>query len=113
MLHAAEFSSVNATHANDPLHPGAGKLISHLRNARGRINANGLSVHGDVLHRIIESIDLDDIDELAARLERYRFALPDQHAAPARLAEDPISSEERQVGKECVSPCRSRWSPDN
>src|SRR3546814_8695324 len=61
---AAEFSSVNATQANDPLHPGAGKLISHLRNARGRINANGLSGHGDVLHRIIESIDLDDIDEL-------------------------------------------------
>src|SRR3546814_9748000 len=22
-------------------------------------------------------------------------------------------SEERRVGKECVSPCRSRWSPDN
>src|SRR3546814_16574043 len=23
------------------------------------------------------------------------------------------SSEERRVGKECVSPCRSRWSPDH
>src|SRR3546814_19072907 len=23
-----------------------------------------------------------------------------------------IRSEERRVGKECVSPCRSRWSPD-
>src|SRR3546814_10932534 len=23
------------------------------------------------------------------------------------------SSEERRVGKECVSPCRSRWSPSN
>src|SRR3546814_20169280 len=22
-------------------------------------------------------------------------------------------SEERRVGKECVSPCRSRWAPDN
>src|SRR3546814_11160724 len=22
-----------------------------------------------------------------------------------------LSSEERRVGKECVSPCRSRWSP--
>src|SRR3546814_9339071 len=73
---AAEFSSVNATQANDPLHPGAGKLISHLRNARGRINANGLSGHGDVLHRIIESIDLDDIDELAARIDRS-----DEHTA--------------------------------
>src|SRR3546814_15566833 len=24
----------------------------------------------------------------------------------------PIRSEERRVGKECVSTCRSRWSPD-
>src|SRR3546814_18572209 len=25
----------------------------------------------------------------------------------------PPRSEERRVGKECVSPCRSRWSPDH
>src|SRR3546814_13591538 len=32
----------------------------------------------------------------------------------AVLARDyPISSEERRVGKECVSTCRSRWSPDH
>src|SRR3546814_5709308 len=24
-----------------------------------------------------------------------------------------VSSEERRVGKECVSPCRSRWSPSH
>src|SRR3546814_1571277 len=30
----------------------------------------------------------------------------------ARLgADDPPRSEERRVGKECVSTCRSRWSP--
>src|SRR3546814_2079610 len=42
-------------------------------------------------------------------------------ARDATLAEDrrvPRStghdrSEERRVGKECVSPCRSRWSPDH
>src|SRR3546814_12136686 len=26
---------------------------------------------------------------------------------------DPLRSEERRVGKECVSTCRSRWSPDH
>ena len=26
-------------------------------------------------------------------------------------AMDAIRSEERRVGKECVQPCRSRWSP--
>src|SRR3546814_15069730 len=28
-----------------------------------------------------------------------------------RLDVDPYRSEERRVGKECVSTCRSRWSP--
>src|SRR3546814_7949276 len=28
-----------------------------------------------------------------------------------RLLGDERRSEERRVGKECVSPCRSRWSP--
>src|SRR3546814_2713912 len=31
----------------------------------------------------------------------------------ARHATDEIRSEERRVGKECVSTCRSRWSPYN
>src|SRR3546814_18313359 len=93
---AAEFSSVNATQANDPLHPGAGKLISHRRNPRGRINANGLSGHGDVLHRIVASIALADIHELAARIERYRFAFPEPPSAPVRLAENTINGSKRQ-----------------
>src|SRR3546814_16307700 len=29
------------------------------------------------------------------------------------VAYDPDRSEERRVGKECVSTCRSRWSPDH
>src|SRR3546814_16956270 len=44
-----------------------------------------------------------------------------QEKAASRLGDASISSaekeqkrsEERRVGKECVSPCRSRWSPDN
>src|SRR3546814_12119702 len=31
--------------------------------------------------------------------------LPENHSVP------PLRSEERRVGKECVSTCRSRWSP--
>src|SRR3546814_17059343 len=27
--------------------------------------------------------------------------------------QEQLRSEERRVGKECVSTCRSRWSPDN
>src|SRR3546814_3927172 len=29
----------------------------------------------------------------------------------ATMMDDPSRSEERRVGKECVSTCRSRWSP--
>src|SRR3546814_13678165 len=32
-------------------------------------------------------------------------------AASVRLVVDAFRSEERRVGKECVSTCRSRWSP--
>src|SRR3546814_12967844 len=47
------------------------------------------------------------------------FAVHDDEAVAAfdlgdvvrALALDPASSEERRVGKECVSTCRSRWSP--
>src|SRR3546814_7181241 len=38
-----------------------------------------------------------------------------QNAAGGRLTHElsfrPLRSEERRVGKECVSTCRSRWSP--
>src|SRR3546814_8350695 len=30
---------------------------------------------------------------------------------PAEFVTDKLRSEERRVGKECVSTCRSRWSP--
>src|SRR3546814_5746204 len=33
--------------------------------------------------------------------------------AGARLLHDLSRSEERRVGKECVSTCRSRWSPSH
>src|SRR3546814_6410117 len=40
---------------------------------------------------------------------------PDRHAQPARSRGAPARgrarSEERRVGKECVSTCRLRWSP--
>src|SRR3546814_14702452 len=35
------------------------------------------------------------------------------HDAPAPLSCFRLRSEERRVGKECVSTCRSRWSPEH
>src|SRR3546814_3748141 len=44
---------------------------------------------------------------LRAETADFRAALP----APNRAASFLKRSEERRVGKECVSTCRSRWSP--
>src|SRR3546814_6646578 len=37
----------------------------------------------------------------------------EQHAGMKRGGHKALRSEERRVGKECVSTCRSRWSPYN
>src|SRR3546814_13880136 len=40
-----------------------------------------------------------------------RMAFERAIAAPTRTVGADLSSEERRVGKECVSTCRYRWSP--
>src|SRR3546814_6343650 len=45
--------------------------------------------------------------ESAAEAERRQESC----RPPATRGESPDRSEERRVGKECVSTCRSRWSP--
>src|SRR3546814_10978422 len=51
-------------------------------------------------------IEVDDFGEMLADVDDQRLAdgLAALRGAAAR-------SEERRVGKECVSTCRSRWSP--
>src|SRR3546814_18240301 len=49
------------------------------------------------------------------RLERGIFIARTVSAATTAMGSNPDSarSEERRVGKECVSTCRSRWSPSH
>src|SRR3546814_12028465 len=42
-----------------------------------------------------------------------RLHLAAAAARAARMAEELDRSEERRVGKECVSKCRSRWAPEH
>src|SRR3546814_5312608 len=44
-------------------------------------------------------------------LEQNRICLLAGTNSPPHSAHGRIRSEERRVGKECVSTCRSRWSP--
>src|SRR3546814_5175547 len=59
----------------------------------------------------VEDLVLADQLVLAAREEFRRSAVERQHDLAARLIAGTLRSEERRVGKECVSTCRSRWSP--
>src|SRR3546814_13064022 len=64
-----------------------------------------------------------DRDRLAAAVRRpgtgdraagalaHRDALPQLSGHRSLGDQIPLRSEERRVGKECVSTCRSRWSP--
>src|SRR3546814_8967357 len=84
----------------------------------------------DLLEVALAGLDVDDLQP--GRLHRRqqqrqpRPALGEGDVEPAvggeREAEvgerrrhhgQALRSEERRVGKECVSTCRSRWSPDN
>src|SRR3546814_20593260 len=54
----------------------------------------------------------DQLDRIPATATEHTFQFLDDLAVAAHRAVQPLQgSEERRVGKECVSTCRSRWSP--
>src|SRR3546814_12448814 len=57
----------------------------------------------------VRTITTPDAEELASLIHDARFRVRSGHLL--RLAVLRGRSEERRVGKECVSTCRSRWSP--
>src|SRR3546814_14069806 len=74
---------------------------------------------GDDLCRDV-GIDQDALAELTGDLllqlgDRASLGIDradERHGDRPGIADD-VRSEERRVGKECVSTCRSRWSPDH
>src|SRR3546814_4465713 len=51
----------------------------------------------------------NDVEKFVAETDEYVACLEEQVEAKREQARN--RSEERRVGKECVSTCRSRWSP--
>src|SRR3546814_6195903 len=51
----------------------------------------------------------DRFTDLEKLREKVRLAV--RRTATRWTGKKPVRSEERRVGKECVSTCRSRWSP--
>ena len=82
-----------------------------------------IEVDGQVLEHFkngMYKIELENGHEAlgytAGKMRRYRIRiLPGDKVklelSPYDLNRGRIRSEERRVGKECVQPCRSRWSP--
>ena len=81
-----------------------------------------LAVEADDEETFNEAVaELDTLDEKLAQLEFRRMFSGEYDSADCYLdiqagsggteAQDWARSEERRVGKECVSTCRSRWSP--
>src|SRR3546814_7425737 len=57
---------------------------------------------------IVSGIDKEAVGQMAANIRKIRKPEP-YKGKGVRYASE--RSEERRVGKECVSTCRSRWSP--
>src|SRR3546814_14852532 len=76
------------------------------------VHADGLGATGPVTvdHRVSVEVQPDDVVEPVAALPVVQGAVGHPHGAPG---EEALRSEERRVGKECVSTCRSRWSAYN
>src|SRR3546814_13667520 len=68
----------------------------------------GDCVRPKLMHDIVGGYNRFDIFNLTVDRTPRASALFVDEVPPA---DDPSSSEERRVGKECVSTCRSRWSP--
>src|SRR3546814_19383335 len=76
------------------IEPLRGALAAHMAGVYGSATGAGAIGPGNVL-------------VTAGCNQAYSLAL----MALARRGDEVIRSEERRVGKECVSTCRSRWSP--
>src|SRR3546814_5105471 len=65
-----------------------------------RVNNTRLYEHMQILDYVISPIR-----------NQYDYILIDSHPEVSDVLRSIIRSEERRVGQECVSTCRSRWSP--
>src|SRR3546814_15264707 len=71
-------------------------------------------ISGDTAHEDFAALPVDDLGGRAEEDAHGKDGAFLNHHAFGNFgagADEAIRSEERRVGKECVSTCRSRWSP--
>src|SRR3546814_17801941 len=80
-----------------------------LNHNKRSITLNTKSEKGkEVLRKLVETCDVLVENFAPGALDRMGFGWEQVHKINPRMI---YRSEERRVGKECVSTCRSRWSP--
>src|SRR3546814_12222647 len=84
--------------------------IAERGDFRGDLGAFGIGLRPAALEITGLGVDLAD-READAHVPTRRFEVPPRGRASLGVVGVEQRSEERRVGKECVSPCRSRWSP--
>src|SRR3546814_16058272 len=87
------------SHAHPPATPAGPDLAHGLRHLRRAAAARSPVPRTHPAARALLA---------AGRHHRFRAVL-----LPVVLPAAAVRSEERRGGKECVSPCRSRWAPDH
>src|SRR3546814_20433382 len=86
----------------------AAMVLTAIRTSRRVARSSVSRPEWSIRDRRNHQLPLPGIDDAQARFAKLwkEYGLPS-----GRSAELAWRSEERRVGKECVSTCRSRWSP--
>ena len=87
-----------------------------LDHALALIGAGPCEESGDISLRLAVGHDVQRAGDRIAGVIDSGFLVVDVERLHPLLADEESEadrSEERRVGKECSSPCRSRWSPDH
>src|SRR3546814_10442622 len=95
-----------------------GKRVLHFDQSHGRPTGAVFAIAQSADGVLYVATEHGVYSGMGGRFSPISADMPDEAVASLTLSEDGDvwmgtvnRSEERRVGKECVSPCRSRWSP--
>src|SRR3546814_13357269 len=86
---------------------------SDLRRRFNRPVGSDRLYFGFTITKAFQIAESDEAQRVTRRADFLEYLEPTLQLRTIIVTERAIRSEERRVGKECVSTCRSRWSPSH